>query len=85
METTNSNFLYQLDAQITADLSRDIGLATMVFKMKQKEALTDIEKFSMWPYRNDILPYWKSHGPSTKADPYPASIGMTGKSICLTM
>jgi hypothetical protein len=44
METTNSNFLYQLDAQIGADLSLDVGLATMILKMKQQEALTDVEK-----------------------------------------
>ena len=44
MEAANSNFLYQLDAQIGGDLSRDVGLATMVVKMEQKEALTDVEK-----------------------------------------
>ncbi len=45
METSNSNFLYQLDAQIAGDLSRDVRLATMFLKMEQKEALTDVEKF----------------------------------------
>jgi len=45
METSNSNFLYQLDAQISSDLSRDVRLATMFLKMEKKEALTDIEKF----------------------------------------
>ncbi len=44
METANSNFLYELDAQIAGDLSRDVRLATMFLKMKQKEALTDVEK-----------------------------------------
>ena len=44
METANSNFLYQLDAQIAGDLSRDVGLATMLLKMEQKEALSDVEK-----------------------------------------
>jgi len=44
METANSNFLYQLDAQIAGDLSRDVRLATMRLKMEQKEALTDVEK-----------------------------------------
>ena len=44
METANSNFLYQLDAQIAGDLSRDVRLATMFLKMEQKEALTDVEK-----------------------------------------
>jgi hypothetical protein len=44
METSNSNFLYELDAQIGGDISRDIGLATMLLKMEQKEALTAVEK-----------------------------------------
>ena len=44
MEITNSNFLYQLEAQIAGDLSRDVRLATMLLKMEQKEALTDVEK-----------------------------------------
>ncbi len=44
METANSNFLYQLDAQIAGDLSRDVRLATMLVKMEQKEDLTDVEK-----------------------------------------
>jgi len=44
METANSNFLYQLDAQIGGDLSRDVRLATMLVKMEQKKALTDVEK-----------------------------------------
>ncbi len=44
METANSNLLYQLDAQIGGDLSRDVRLATMLVKMEQKKALTDVEK-----------------------------------------
>jgi hypothetical protein len=44
METANSNFLYQLDAEITGDLSRDVRLATILLKMEQKEALTGVEK-----------------------------------------
>ena len=44
MEISNSNFLYQLDAEIGGDLSRDVRLATMLLKMEQKEALTDVEK-----------------------------------------
>ncbi len=44
METTNSNLLYQLDAQIMGDLSRDVRLATMHLKMEQEETLTDVEK-----------------------------------------
>ena len=45
METSNSNFLYQLDAAITGDLSRDVRLATIFLKMEQNETLTDVEKF----------------------------------------
>jgi hypothetical protein len=45
METSNSNFLYQLDAEIAGDLSRDVRLATIFLKMEQNETLTDVEKF----------------------------------------
>ena len=45
IETSNSNFLYQLDAEIAGDLSRDVRLATIFLKMKQNETLTDVEKF----------------------------------------
>jgi len=44
MELSNSNLLYQLDAQIGGDISRDVGLATLLHKMKQKEDLTGVEK-----------------------------------------
>ncbi len=44
METANSNFLYQLDAEIGGDISRDVRLATMLLKMEQKQDLTDVEK-----------------------------------------
>jgi hypothetical protein len=55
METANSNFLYQLDAQIGSDLSRDIRLATMVLKMEQKETLTDVERFQYVAFQERYL------------------------------
>ena len=45
METSNSNFLYQLDAEIAGDLSRDVRLATIFLKVEHNETLTDVEKF----------------------------------------
>jgi len=44
MEVSNSNFLYQLDAQIGGDISRDVRLATILLKMERKEDLTGVEK-----------------------------------------
>ena len=55
METSNSNFLYQLDAQIGGDLSRDVRLATMLLKMEQKEDLTDVEKIQYVAFQERYL------------------------------
>jgi hypothetical protein len=55
METANSNFLYQLEAQIGGDLSRDVRLATMFLKMEQKEALTDVEKIQYVAFQERYL------------------------------
>ncbi len=44
MEISNSNFLYQLDAQIGGDISRDVRLATILLKVERKEDLTGVEK-----------------------------------------
>jgi len=44
MEVSNSNFLYQLDAEISGDVSRDIGLATILDKVEREEALTGVER-----------------------------------------
>jgi hypothetical protein len=44
IELSNSNFLYQLDTEIGADMSRDATLATIVHKSKQNESLTGAEK-----------------------------------------
>jgi hypothetical protein len=43
MELSNSNFLYQLDAQIGGDISR-VTLATILHKIEQNENLTGVEK-----------------------------------------
>ena len=55
METANSNFLYQLEAQIVGDLSRDVRLATMFLKMEQKEALTEVEKIQYVAFQERYL------------------------------
>ena len=55
METSNSNFLYQLDAQIAGDLSRDVRLVTMILKMEQKETLTDVEKIQYVAFQERYL------------------------------
>ena len=59
METSNSNLLYQLDQQISADLSRDVGLATIFVKMEQQEALSDIEKFQYVNLQERYLTEWE--------------------------
>ncbi len=59
METSNSNFLYQLDQQISADLSRNVGLATIFVKMQQQEALSDIEKFQYVNVQERYLTEWE--------------------------
>ncbi len=85
METSNSNFLYQLDAQIGGDISRDIGLATMLLKIEQKEALTGVEKIQYVALQGRYLGLLEIAGPSTKVDLWPPSIGATGISTCLIM
>ncbi len=55
METSNSNFLYQLDAEIGGDISRDVRLATMLLKMEQKEDLTDVEKIQYVAFQERYL------------------------------
>lgn len=47
MESSNANFLYELDEKISGDLSRDPGLASILVKVARKEALSDIEKFNL--------------------------------------
>ena len=45
METSNSNFLYQLDEQVTADLSREPQMAALFIKVEKGQELSDTEKF----------------------------------------
>jgi len=59
METSNSNFLYQLDEQVTGDLSRDFRLATIFVKMAQDETLTDVEKFQYMYVQHRYLSIWE--------------------------
>ncbi len=59
METSNTNFLYQLDEQIAGDLSRDPGLASIFVKVAQKEALSDTEKFQYVHLHHRFLGVWE--------------------------
>lgn len=45
MHTANSNFLYQLEEQVTGDISTDEKLVSIFVKVQQGEALADAEKF----------------------------------------
>ena len=44
IELSNSNFLYQLETEIGADVSRDATLATIIHNFNQEETLTGAEK-----------------------------------------
>jgi hypothetical protein len=46
VELSNSNFLYELDTAIGADVSRDATLATIIHKVNQKESLTGADSAS---------------------------------------
>ena len=59
METSNSNFLYQLDEHIGSDLSTDPRLATIFVKMEQNEALSDTEKFQYVALWERYLGVWE--------------------------
>ena len=59
METSNSNFLYQLDERIGSDLSTDLRLATIFVKMEQNEALSDTEKFQYVALWERYLGVWE--------------------------
>ena len=59
METSNTNFLYQLDEQIAGDLSRDPGLASIFVKVAQKKDLSDIEKFQYVNLQHRNLTVWE--------------------------
>ena len=55
MEVSNSNFLYQLDAEITGDVSRNVGLATILHKMEGEENLTGVEKIQSVAFQERYL------------------------------
>ena len=59
METSNSNFLYQLDEQVTGDLSRDPRLASIFVKVAQEESLSDVEKFQFMYVQHRYLGVWE--------------------------
>ena len=55
MEVSNSNFLYQLDAEIAGDVSRDVGLATILHKIEREEALTGVERIQYIAFQERYL------------------------------
>jgi len=59
METSNSNFLYQLDAQVTGDLSRDPHLASIFIKVAEEEAISKVEKFQYMHVQHRYLTVWE--------------------------
>jgi hypothetical protein len=59
IETANSNLLYQLDEQVTSDLSRDERLASIFDKVEQEEALSDTEKFQYVYLWHRYLSVWE--------------------------
>lgn len=85
METSNSNFLYQLDAEIGGDLSRDIGLATLTHKMKQGDVLSDVEKIQYVAFQERYLGILEIAWTQYKVELWPTLIGETGISTCLIM
>ncbi len=59
IEISNSNFLYQLDDRVSADLSRDTGLASIFIKVAQGDTLSDIEKFRYVYVQHRYLTQWE--------------------------
>jgi len=59
VHSSNTNFLYQLDTQITADLSRHPGLSSMLVKVAQNEALSEIEKTQYLNLQHRSLTVWE--------------------------
>ncbi len=59
METSNSNFLYQLDEQVTGDISRDPQLASIYIKVAQEQVLSDVEKFQYMYLQHRYLSVWE--------------------------
>jgi hypothetical protein len=72
IELSNSNFLYQLDTQIGADVSLNATLATIIHKVKQKESLTGAEKIQYVALQERYLSVlevaWTQHGSGSLSD-----------------
>jgi hypothetical protein len=59
IEISNSNFLYQLELEISGDLSRDPGLASIFIKVAQGDTLSEIEKFQYLYVQHRYLTQWE--------------------------
>jgi hypothetical protein len=59
METSNSNFLYQLDEQVTGDLSREPQLASLFIKVQNDQALSATEKFQFINLQQRYMTIWE--------------------------
>jgi hypothetical protein len=59
LHSSNTNFLYELDAQITADLSREPGLSSILVKVAQNDALSEIEKIQYVNLQHRFLTVWE--------------------------
>jgi hypothetical protein len=72
VELSNSNFLYQLDTQIGADLSGDTALAILIHKINQKETLTGAEKVQYVAFQERYLSVlelaWTQHKSGSLSD-----------------
>lgn len=72
VELSNSNFLYELDTAIGADVSRDATLATIIHKVNQKESLTGAEKIQYMALQERYLSVlevaWTQHRSGSLSD-----------------
>ncbi len=59
MEVSNSNFLYELDEQITGDIARDPNIASIFLKVSKKEPLTEVERFQYEYMMHRYLGVWE--------------------------
>ncbi|NIM69942.1 MAG: hypothetical protein GTN86_04640 [Xanthomonadales bacterium] len=59
MAIANTNFMYELDARITADLSSDPALAAITVKVEQGQALSEIEKLQYLHLQHRYLTVWE--------------------------
>jgi len=59
VQISNSNFLYELELQVSGDLSREPGLATIFVKMSNGEALSEVERFQYLFVQHQYLTHWE--------------------------